>query len=156
MWRRICSYPVEWEFGTMILSFDNVSCSLSDTWCAKKRRNIFFTRPTNTFLIFDLTFLWFFDFFVQLWVPCVPKNHFSAPYLKNSIKNPKVSLMLHVHIHSCTCMYVCMLHILVHTKVHCECMYVCIKMYKLLVLLPVATLLLLLHTHVTFIPGPLI
>ena len=78
----------EWEFEKMtkitqyrhnintsikkrvIVSFYNVSCSLSDTWLAKKRKNIFFTRPTILFLIFDLTFLWFFDFFVQLWVPC--------------------------------------------------------------------------------------
>ena len=54
----------------VIVSFYNVSCSLSDTWLAKKRKNIFFTRPTILFLIFDLTFLWFFDFFVQLWFPC--------------------------------------------------------------------------------------
>ena len=78
----------EWEFEKMtkitqyrhdinisikkrvIVSFYNVSCSLSDTWLAKKRKNIFFTRPTILFLIFDLTFLWFFDFFVQLWFPC--------------------------------------------------------------------------------------
>ena len=74
------------------VSFYNVSCSLSDTWFAKKRKNIFFTRPTNTFLIFDVTFLWFFDFFVQLWVPCVPKNHFSAPSKSNSAQ---------VKVHTC-------------------------------------------------------
>ena len=60
---EICSHPVEWEFGTMILSFDNVSCSLSDTWFAKKRTNIFFTRPTKYFfflLIWRFYDFWFF------------------------------------------------------------------------------------------------
>ena len=36
----------------VILSFYNVSCSLSDTWFAEKRKNIFFTGPTNTFFHF--------------------------------------------------------------------------------------------------------
>ena len=56
----------------VILSFYNVSCSLSDTWFADKRKNIFFTRTVQPifFFIFDLTFLWFLIFFDPNWVPC--------------------------------------------------------------------------------------
>ena len=90
----------------VILSFYNVSCSLSDTWFADKRKNIFFTRPTNIFFHFWFDVFMIFDFFDPNWVPCetcggkilpvfrfarklmqkkrrrdpyVPKNHFSAP-----------------------------------------------------------------------------
>ena len=85
----------------VILSFYNVSCSLSDTWFAKKRKNIFFTRPTNTFLIFDLTFLWFFDFFVQLWVPCgtcggkpLPVFRFARNLVQKKRRQPSLLLSL--------------------------------------------------------------
>ena len=81
----------------VILSFYNVSCSLSDTWFAGKWTNIFFTRPTNIFFHFwfDVFFNWFF---YEFWFfsiqfgslakmrrknPSVPKNHFSAPSKSN-------------------------------------------------------------------------
>ena len=78
----------EWEFEKMtkitqyrhninisikkrvMVSFYNVSCSLSDTWFAKKRKNIFFTRPTNTFFHFWFDVFMIFDFFRSKWVPC--------------------------------------------------------------------------------------
>ena len=47
----------------VILSFYNVSCSLSDTWFADKRKNIFFTRPTNIFFHFWFDVFMIFDFF---------------------------------------------------------------------------------------------
>ena len=85
----------------VILSFYNVSCSLSDTWFAKKRKNIFFTRPTKTFLIFDLTFLWFLDFFVQLWVPCgtcggkpLPVFRFARNLVQKKRRQPSLLLSL--------------------------------------------------------------
>ena len=68
----------------VILSFYNVSCSLSDTWFADKRKNIFFTLPTNIFFHFWFDVFMSFDFFDPNWVPCVPKNHFSAPSKSNS------------------------------------------------------------------------
>ena len=54
----------------VILSFYNVSCSLSDTWFADKRKNIFFTRPTNIFFHFWFDVFMIFDFFDPNWVPC--------------------------------------------------------------------------------------
>ena len=83
----------------VILSFYNVSCSLSDTWFADKRKNIFFTRPTNIFFHFWFDVFMIFDFFDPNWVPCVPKNHFSAPSKSNSA---------HFFLHVCTC--TCMIY----------------------------------------------
>ena len=47
------------------LKSDNApgTCSLSDTWFADKRKNIFFTRPTNIFFHFWFDVFMIFDFF---------------------------------------------------------------------------------------------
>ena len=78
----------EWEFEKMtkitqyrhnintsiknrvIVSFYNVSYGLSDSWFAKKRKNIFLHVQPILFFFFDLTFLWFLIFFNPNWVPC--------------------------------------------------------------------------------------
>ena len=73
-WPRspILSHNINTSIKTrVILSFYNVSCSLSDTWFAEKRKNIFFTRPTNTFFHF-----WFFISFFYFWFFSIPSPLF--------------------------------------------------------------------------------
>ena len=61
----------------VILSFDNVSCSLSDTWFADKRKNIYFYTSNQyffSFLIWRFYDFWFFS--IQIGSPAFLKITF--------------------------------------------------------------------------------
>ena len=65
----------------VILSFYNVSCSLSDTWFADKRKNIFFTQVQPnffSFLIWRFYDFWFFS--IQIGSPAKHAAEKSFPF----------------------------------------------------------------------------